>query len=84
MLRSPQVIATELNISPTTLRRWSEEFKDYLSDEANAASGRNHRRYHEADLTTLTIIRELMNEGHTYEQVRQKLQENGTVSGRAG
>lgn len=71
--RLPQAVAKELDVSPATLRRWSDEFADYLSTGADSAQGRNHRRYSEQDITTLSLVKELMNNGMTYEQVRQQL-----------
>lgn len=73
MYQPPQVVAKELDISPATLRRWSDEFADYLSSEATSANGRSHRRYTDSDRITLMTIKELMNNGLTYEQVRQQL-----------
>jgi DNA-binding transcriptional MerR regulator len=72
VLRSPQVVARELGVSPATLRRWSEEFKPFLSNEATILHGRSHRRYRDADLTVLKQVKEFLNNGLTYEQVRQK------------
>ncbi len=69
----PQAVARELDVSPATLRRWSDEFADYLSRGADSAQGRSHRRYSDQDMATLTVIKELMNNGMTYEQVRQQL-----------
>ncbi|GIK40629.1 MAG: MerR family transcriptional regulator [Chloroflexi bacterium] len=71
--RLPQAVARELDVSPATLRRWSDEFADYLSQGADSAQGRSHRRYSEQDIATLTLVKELMNNGMTYEQVRQQL-----------
>jgi DNA-binding transcriptional MerR regulator len=79
LYRPPQTVAKELDISPATLRRWSDEFADYLSRGADSAQGRSHRRYSEHDITTLTTIKELMNNGMTYEQVRQQLVNRFTV-----
>lgn len=73
MVRTPQAMTSELDISPATLRRWSDEFANYLSVEANSAQGRNHRRYTDNDLAILTLVKQLMNQGMTYEQVRQTL-----------
>lgn len=80
VLRSPHVVATELDISPATLRRWSDEFKDFLSEDAHASSGRSHRRYNEGDLAALLLIKELMNDGLTYEQVRERLASRPVVA----
>jgi DNA-binding transcriptional MerR regulator len=71
--KTPQAVARELDVSPATLRRWSDEFADYLSIGADSDQGRSHRRYSEQDFATLTIIKDLMNNGMTYEQVRQQL-----------
>jgi DNA-binding transcriptional MerR regulator len=71
---APQTVAGELDVSPATLRRWSQKFSDYLSSEASSSGrGRSHRRYTDSDLTILHIIKELMNSGMTYEQVNQQL-----------
>ena len=70
--KTPQEIAARLDISPSTLRRWSDEFTDFLSNQANTA-GKSHRRYTEEDLSILSAVKTLMNNGLTYEQVRQKL-----------
>ena len=72
---TPQTVSGELDVSPATLRRWSQRFGDFLSADATATTdeGRTHRRYIEEDLTTLRIIKELMNNGMTYEQVYQHL-----------
>lgn len=72
-LRSPQTVANELNISAATLRRWSDEFTDYLSAAAGGHKNRSHRRYTDSDVATLVVIKELMGNGMTYDHVRQTL-----------
>jgi DNA-binding transcriptional MerR regulator len=79
-LQPPQAVTQSLDISAATLRRWSDEFADYLSPEANPA-GKGHRRYTAADIETLRSIKELMNQGLTYEQVWQQLSLREAVSG---
>jgi DNA-binding transcriptional MerR regulator len=73
--RQPQEVASRLEVSPSTLRRWSEEFSEFLSPEAASSEGKQHRRYSEEDLATLINVKGLMAEGATYEQVRQQLSE---------
>lgn len=73
VLKSPNLVAKELDISAATLRRWSDEFTNYLSIGAGAAKGRSHRRYTNNDVEILCVIKDLMNKGMTYEQVRQQL-----------
>jgi DNA-binding transcriptional MerR regulator len=75
--RQPQEVASRLELSPSTLRRWSEEFSEFLSPEANSSEGRQHRRYSDEDLATLITVKGLMTEGLTYDQVRQRLSELG-------
>ena len=71
---TPQTIAAELDVSSATLRRWSDKFSDYLSTEASSLGrGRSHRRYTDGDLVTLRLVKELMNNGMTYDQVNQQL-----------
>jgi DNA-binding transcriptional MerR regulator len=79
VLRSPQVVARKLGVSPATLRRWSEEFKGFLSNDATAVQGRSHRRYRDTDLTVLEHVKELLNNGLTYDQVRRKFNEPANV-----
>jgi len=73
-LRTPQEVASRLDISPSTLRRWSEEFADYISEQASSPQGKSHRRYTEQDVETLLTVKEFMSDGLTYEQVRQRLE----------
>jgi DNA-binding transcriptional MerR regulator len=80
ILRSPQTVAKELDISPATLRRWSDEFTDYLSVGAGSNKNRSHRRYTDSDVATLVVVKELMGNGMTYEHVRQMLNGHPTVA----
>jgi DNA-binding transcriptional MerR regulator len=75
----PNEVATQLDVSPSTLRRWSNEFADYLSESAgrpqpSEGSQVAHRRYTDEDLETLLTIKGLLNEGLTYIQVGRRLQ----------
>ena len=77
--RLPNEVASQLQISPSTLRRWSNEFADYLSDGAGrpqaAAGGQTaHRRYTDEDLEALMTIKGLLSEGQTYIQVAKRLE----------
>ena len=73
--RLPQEVAARLEVSPSTLRRWSDEFSEFLSPEADSSEGKQHRRYSDEDLTTFMSIKGLMTDGLTYDQVRQRLVE---------
>lgn len=77
--RLPSEVAKQLQLSPSTLRRWSNEFADYLSDtagrpEAAPSGGTAHRRYTDEDLETLMSIKGLLAEGLTYVQVARRLE----------
>jgi len=73
--RLPQEVAARLEVSPSTLRRWSDEFSEFLSPEADSSEGKQHRRYSDEDLATFMSIKGLMTDGLTYDQVRQRLVE---------
>lgn len=78
--KTPQDVATHLDVSPSTLRRWSDEFAEFLSDGANSSPGKTHRRYTEQDIDRLSTVKAFMSEGLTYEQVRQQLRDQQDVS----
>ncbi|MGC9332931.1 MAG: MerR family transcriptional regulator [Anaerolineae bacterium] len=76
--RLPSEVASQLEVSPSTLRRWSNEFADFLSDAAgrpeSEAGKTAHRRYLDQDLETLMTIKGLLAEGQTYIQVGRRLE----------
>jgi DNA-binding transcriptional MerR regulator len=79
--RMPNQVAANLQVSPSTLRRWSDEFADFMSSTAGhpppASEGggqASHRRYTDADLETLLTIKGLLTEGLTYIQVGKRLE----------
>lgn len=78
-LRPPSDVAYELNISSSTLRRWSTEFADFLSDSAGrpelSPSGEPvHRRYAEEDVKVLSSVSELLSRGLTYREIAAQLE----------
>ncbi len=77
--RLPNEVANQLQISPSTLRRWSTEFAAFLSDAAGRPQGElestsAHRRYTDEDMETLMTIKGLLAEGLTYIQVGRRLE----------
>jgi DNA-binding transcriptional MerR regulator len=77
--RLPHEVATQIQVSPSTLRRWSNEFADFLSETAGnpqPASGGQaaHRRYTDQDLETLMTVKGLLAEGQSYIQVGRRLE----------
>ena len=78
-LRLPSQVAARLDVSASTLRRWSKEFAPFLSQTAGypelSSNGRtSHRRYTDEDLETLIIIKGLLAEGYSYRQVAKRLE----------
>ena len=76
--RQQQEVASRLEVSASTLRRWTDEFAEHLSKEARASDASQSRRYTNEDLTTLITVKGLMTEGMSYDQVRQRLSEMHT------
>ncbi len=74
-------VATQLEVSSSTLRRWCQEFASFLSETAtNPASESEPTRYTDEDVNVLTTVKELLAEGFTYQQVASRL-EKGQQSG---
>jgi DNA-binding transcriptional MerR regulator len=78
-LRLPNQVVARLDVSASTLRRWSKEFAPFLSQtagypELSPNGGASHRRYTDEDLETLIIIKGLLAEGYSYRQVAKRLE----------
>lgn len=73
----PKEVAERLRVPATTLRLWSNEFKDYLSPSAQAQVSEKgtalQRRYDDRDVLVFTQVKELLGQDLTYEQVRERL-----------
>lgn len=77
-LRRAGEVAAQLGVSPSTLRRWSKAFAEYLSDSAGLPDSSStaesvHRRYTAEDVALLTRVKELLAEGLTYKEVAKRL-----------
>ncbi len=77
-LRQLQEVASRLEISASTLHRWTDEFAEFLSETAVSAEMKQNRQYSDEDLATLVTIKGLMTEGLSYDQVREHLSKLGT------
>lgn len=73
-----------LDVAPGTLRRWIQRFGAYL-ESRDTDSGRH---FSPSEVETLTVVRGLLTEGNTYEQITQRLQAlhatEAPISGRGG
>lgn len=78
-------MAKTLAISPATLRQWSNEFSDFLSESARQtlteAGTHAQRRYTEADIQVLQRAKSLLAGDLTYSEVRAKLAEPPAETG---
>lgn len=71
--RHPQEIAARLEVSAFTLHQWTEQFADFLSQEARSNDAEHPRRYTDEDLATLIMVKGLLSEGLSHDEVRQRL-----------
>ncbi|MBI1293527.1 MerR family transcriptional regulator [bacterium] len=58
-----------LDVAPGTLRRWIQRFGEFLKSTASDADS----RFSASDVETLSIIRGLLADGNTYEQIAHRL-----------
>lgn len=69
--------ARSLGVPVPTLRRWTEEFADFLGEGARGGDGRS-REFSTRDSRILRRVRDLLAEGDvTYAQVRRRLADEG-------
>ena len=61
----PRHITTTLNVSDSTVRRWSDVFRRHLSPSATTAP----RRYTEADVAVLHRVKALSDSGMRIEEI---------------
>jgi DNA-binding transcriptional MerR regulator len=59
-------------VSHETVRRWTDEFAQYLSHSANPGKGR-HRNFNDADMSVLSLVAENKKQGLTFEEIHAAL-----------
>jgi len=79
-LLRPSEVADQLGISGATLRRWSSRFSAFLDLADGGQESGSHRRYSANDLQVLARIKQLLEQGWTYEQVAGQLADNGAAA----
>ncbi|HNS03763.1 MAG TPA: MerR family transcriptional regulator [Anaerolineae bacterium] len=72
-LLRPSEVAEQLGISAATLRRWSSRFSPFLDLADGDQESGSHRRYSAHDLEVLARVKQLLEQGWTYEQVASQL-----------
>jgi len=65
-------VASRLSVSRSTVRAYGGELADYLSAGATPEPGQA-RQFSEEDLRVMATARDLLGEGLTYDQVRERL-----------
>ncbi len=71
-------VAAQLDISPSTLRRWSERFAEWLSEEVTNPQKLEDGRYvpttyNDNDLEILETVQNFVQEGLSYEEIDAQL-----------
>jgi len=66
--------ANRLQISPNTLRNWSDQYSAFLSESARPGH-KPERRFTSKDLTILTYIKQLRSEGMEQPHIVERLKE---------
>lgn len=65
-------VAQALNVSDSTIRQWSGEFADHLSEEANPPKGET-RRYDDGDVAALQTVAILRDQLVDYADIHERL-----------
>jgi DNA-binding transcriptional MerR regulator len=65
-------VAKTFGTDPQTIRKWSEVFKDYLSDDANPPPGAT-RYYSDDDLQALAFVYRARRNDSTFEEIHEAL-----------
>lgn len=63
-------LAVDFDISPTTLRRWTDRYADFLSDEAVS-----DREYNETDVALLRTVESLRQQDIGHDEIENHLRE---------
>ncbi|MBI5305961.1 MAG: MerR family transcriptional regulator [Chloroflexi bacterium] len=71
-----QQVATELNVSANTLRRWTKEFASFLSSAPVSGDGAS-RRFVDQDVVVLRHIKDQLSAGLSTEELIEELQAQG-------
>ena len=71
-LKRPADVKDLFGISHQTVRRWTEEFEQYLSTNATPPEGQM-RLFTEDDLKVLALVADIKNRGGTYEDAHTML-----------
>ena len=77
-LQTPHAVASQLQVSPEQLRRWTQDFAAQLSA---SAVGNGLYRYTTNDVRRLQTIRDMMAEGKSSAEVSQHLDGSATAPG---
>jgi DNA-binding transcriptional MerR regulator len=71
-----QQVATELNVSTNTLRRWTKEFAQFISSSPVGGDGAS-RRFAEEDIVVLQRIKDQLSAGLSTDELLEDLHDQG-------
>ncbi len=75
--KTGQQAATELGVSPGTLKRWTRDFAPFLSPASAVGSDGANRRFTPDDLVVLRRVKEQLANGSSTDEVIEQLQNEG-------
>lgn len=67
-MKKPKEVADEIKSKASTIRSWSNEFGEFLSNSARGGEGR-HRSYDELDVLILNFIKVMVDEGYSRDDI---------------
>jgi DNA-binding transcriptional MerR regulator len=76
-LRTFQQVASELNVSPNTLKRWTKDFAPFLSPSGPVTGDGSNRRFAEEDVQVLHRVKEQLAGGSSTEEMVEQLHAEG-------
>jgi len=65
-------VSTLFHVQSNTIRRWCQEFSDYLSEEANPAKGTT-RQFSENDIAVFALVAQMQNQRRTFTDMHASL-----------
>ena len=69
-------LAKRLKIDSKTVKAWTDEFKEFFTEDAlKELDGQTQRFYHTDDIVTLNTIRVMKGKKQSAEQIRQQLED---------
>lgn len=78
----PSEVSAQINIAPTTVRLWSNQFGQFLS-ASGAGGGGRMRDFTDHDLRVLALVKSMKSQGQTADEIHialTRMQANGWIA----